>query len=121
MDAKQVGEKLVELCKAGKNEEAITSLYDKDIVSLEAQAAPGQPAETRGRDACLGKSKWWRENNTVHGATVRGPYPLADRFAVAFSYDITPKQTGKRMTMDEVALYWVKNGKIVREEFMYSM
>jgi hypothetical protein len=28
---------------------------------------------------------------------------------------------GKRVGMDEVGIYTVKNGKIVREEFFYSM
>jgi ketosteroid isomerase-like protein len=37
---------------------------------------------------------------------------------------VTPKagpQKGKRMQMDEIGVYTVKNGKIVREEFFYSM
>jgi len=28
---------------------------------------------------------------------------------------------GKRMSMDETGLYTVQNGKIVKEEFFYSM
>ena len=28
--------------------------------------------------------------------------------------------SGKRMTMDEVGLFTIENGKIVREEFFYS-
>ena len=34
---------------------------------------------------------------------------------------ITQKATNKRMTMDEIALYTIANGKIVREEFFYAM
>jgi hypothetical protein len=122
MDTKNVGQKLVELCKAGKNGEAIETLYDKDIVSVEAQAAPGMPAEMRGIDAIKGKNQWWSENHDVHSAEVRGPYANGDRFAVTFRYEITPKigeMQGKRITMDEVAVYDVRNGKISREEFFY--
>jgi ketosteroid isomerase-like protein len=50
-----------------------------------------------------------------------GPYPHGDdRFAVRFVYDITQKPTGRRVMMDEVAVFTVANGKIVREEFYYK-
>jgi len=42
----------------------------------------------------------------------------------SFKYDITPKDgpmKGKRMQMDEAALYTVANGKIVQEEFFHHM
>ena len=99
--------------------EAIESLYASDIVSVEAAAFPGQPAELKGKEQVKKKSQQWGENNTVHSAEVNGPYPHGDRFAVRFLYDITQKQSGKRMKMDEMALYAVKDGKIVREEFFY--
>ena len=35
--------------------------------------------------------------------------------------DVTPKASGERMQMDEVAVYTVKDGKIVQEEFLYAM
>jgi hypothetical protein len=122
MDTKQVGDKLVELCKAGKNKEAIDTLYDKDIVSIEAQGDATMPAEMRGIDAIRGKNQWWIENHEVHSAEVKGPFPHGDRFAVTYSYEITPKVgpgKGKRTKMEEVAVYDVKNGKIAREEFFY--
>jgi ketosteroid isomerase-like protein len=122
METKEIGQKLVELCKAGKNGEAIETLYDKDIVSVEAQPAPSMPAEMRGIDAIRGKNQWWIDNHEVHSAEVKGPYANGDRFAVAFRYEVTPKtgaMQGKRMTMDEVAVYNVRNGKIAREEFFY--
>ena len=53
----------------------------------------------------------------------RVPFPN-DRFAVKFHYERTPKSgpmKGKRMQMDEVGVDTVRNGKIVREEFFYSM
>lgn len=60
------------------------------------------------------------DNHTIHKAEVFGPYPHDNRFAVRFLYDITNKPSGKRMTMDEVGLFTVENGKIVREEFFYG-
>jgi ketosteroid isomerase-like protein len=120
MTTLEVGKKLVELCKQGKNDQAIETLYSQDIVCVEAAAMPNMPAEQRGLQAVLGKSKWFRENNEIHSATVDGPWPHGDRFIVHFKYDLTAKQDGKRRTMDEAALYTVKDGKIVREEFFYA-
>ena len=122
MDVKEVGQRLVELCRQGKNLDAINSLYSPDIVSVEAQTAPGMPAEMKGIEAIRGKHDWWVANNETHSASVAGPFVLGDRFAVMFDYEITPKagpHSGKRTKMEEVAVYTVKNDKIVREEFMY--
>ena len=125
MDTKQVGERLVELCNQGKNEQAVEELYDKDIVTIEAgSGSPEMPAEMRGIDAVRAKGKWWFENHEVHSGKTTGPYPHQDRFAVRHEYDVTAKggpMTGQRFQMDEIAVYTVKDGKIVREEFYYSM
>ena len=117
----EVGKKYVALVKEGKNEVILDELFTKDTVSVEAGAPPGQDRAAKGLDAIRAKSKWWRDNHTVHGAEVFGPYPHDDRFAVRFLYDITQKASGKRLTMDEVGLFTVANGKIVKEEFFYTM
>lgn len=122
MDTREVGKQLVDLCREGKNLEAVNTLYSPEIVSVEAQTPPGMPEEMKGLDAIRGKNQWWLENHEVHSATAEGPYVLGDRFSVQYNFDVTPKtgeQSGKRMQMKEVALYTVKDGKVVREEFMY--
>src|SRR5262245_9180015 len=121
MSASEIAKKYVALCKEGKNEECPNELFSKDAVSVEAGAPPGQDRAANGLDAIRAKSKSWGENHTVHKAEVQGPYPHDDRFAVRFVYDITNKPSGKRFTMDEVALFTVANGKIVKEEFFYTM
>jgi ketosteroid isomerase-like protein len=35
--------------------------------------------------------------------------------------DVTVKETGARMVMDEIALYTIKDGKIAEERFFYGM
>ena len=60
-------------------------------------------------------------NHEIHSASVTGPWPHDDKFIVGFQYEITNKPSGKRMKMDEVGLYCIKDGKIVREEFYYDM
>jgi hypothetical protein len=120
MTTLEVGQRLVALCREGKNDEAMKELYSPDVVSVEAGAPPGMSAETRGIDAVVAKGAWWSENHTIHSAKVEGPFPHGDRFIVRFTYDITIKQANQRITMDEAALFIVANGKVVREEFFYT-
>jgi ketosteroid isomerase-like protein len=117
----EVGKKYVALVKEGKNEVILNELFTKDTVSVEAGAPPGQDRAAKGLDAIKAKSKWWTENHTVHSAEATGPYPHDDRFAVRFVYDVTHKPSGKRFTMDEVGLFTVANGKIIKEEFFYAV
>jgi hypothetical protein len=120
MTTNEIAKKYFELCKEGKNEECLNALFGKDAVSVEAHAPPGGERTAKGLEAIRAKSKWWTDNHTVHKAEMFGPYPHDDRFAVRFLYDITHKPSSKRMTMDEVGIFTVTNGKITREEFFYQ-
>lgn len=126
MNAHEVGQQLVALCREGKNLEAVDALYAEDVVSIEAIEPPGPQfaRETRGRDAVRAKNAWWLDSHEVHGGEVRGPFPHGERFAVLFQHEVTPTagpMAGQRMHMEEVGLYTVEGGKITREEFFYAM
>jgi hypothetical protein len=124
-DTLAIGKKLVEFCKQGKNIEAVEALYSPEIVSVEAMSGgPEIPARMEGIDAVKGKNQWWLDNHDVHSSEAEGPWPHGDRFIVRFKYDVTSKagpMAGHRMNLDETALYTVKDGKIVLEEFFYDM
>jgi hypothetical protein len=121
MTTQELGTKLVALIKAGKNEEAYTTLYSPDIVSVEAGGPPGASREAKGLAACGVKGKQFRERNELHSVQVEGPFPHDDRFAILLRYDLTTRATNQRAPMTEIALYTVKGDKIVREEFFYAM
>lgn len=108
-------------CIQEHDHEGALKLFSSDAVSVEAGAPPGKDRTTKGIEGIREKGKWWMDNHTVHKAEAFGPYPHDNRFAVRFVYDITQKATGKRLTMDEVGLFTIENGKIVREEFFYAM
>ena len=123
-NAFEIGKKLVELCNQGQGLKAIDTLYSPNIVSIEAAEHPPFPARMEGIKAIRGKSEWWYANHEVHKGEARGPWPSGDRFVVMFNYEVTPKigpMAGQRMAMEEAALYTVKDGKIVQEEFFYHM
>jgi len=120
----EIGKQLVELCKQGKAPEAIEKLYAPNIISIEAMASPNFSQRLEGIAAVKGKNEWWEKNHEVHRADAKGPFPHGDRFIVFFNFEVTPKagpMAGKRMNLEEGALYSVKNGKITQEEFFYQM
>ncbi len=124
LTTRQVADELVALCRQGRNEEAMTKLYSPDIVSMEASDSPDGAfkREQKGLEQCLRKGEWWMQNFEVHGAKVLGPFMHGDdRFAVMFDFDTTHKPSGMRMKQEEVAVYTVNSGKVVREEFYYTM
>ncbi len=121
MTTQEVASRLVALCSEGKFGEAIDTLYAVDIVSMEAVAAPGMSREAKGIEAIKAKGDWWVANHEIHSTVVEGPLVAGSHFAVTFKMDVTFKPQSKRFTMEEVAVYKVVDGKVVYEEFFYSM
>ena len=116
-----IAQELVTLCRAGRNLEAIDKLYSPKIVSVEPVSMENMPAEMTGIDAIRVKNEWWFANNEVHSSEATGPFVGEGQFAVKYSFDVTSKPTGQRFQMEEMALYTVKDGKIVREQFFYNV
>ncbi len=110
-----IGADLVKMFNQGQFKEIEDKWWSPAIESVE-----GMGMAWRGRAAVEGKNAEWLSNNTISGASAEGPFVGASGFAVKFKMDVTEKASGKRIVMDEVGVYTVKNGKIVREEFMYG-
>lgn len=118
MTTAEVAKKVVELVRKQAWYEALDQLYDKDIVSVEARTQDGSSPETRGTDGVRGKIDWWVNSMEIHSFKVSEPFVAHDRFVVQYDADVTDKKAKNRFQMSEVGVYTVKNGKIVREEFL---
>lgn len=112
-----VGRKLVEMFNRGQFDEIESMFWSPGIVSCEGE---GVALEWVGRAAVKQKGEQWYAENQIHGASAEGPYVGASGFAVRFRMDVENRGTGQRTLMEEVGVYTIKNGKIVREEFMYG-
>jgi ketosteroid isomerase-like protein len=116
MTTTEIAKAFTDMLKAGDHEGAV-KFHSPDVVSLEAMDGP--MARIQGTAAVKAKSEWWYANHTVHSVATEGPYVNGDQFALVFDMDITTNETGQRTQMKEVALYTVKDGKVVEERFMY--
>ena len=116
MSIHAVAAKFVELCNQGKNFDVMRTMYAPNIVSVE-----GDGKETAGQGPVIRKSEVWQGDNTIHAERVRGPFFNGpDQFAVHFTFDVTPRATGKRISLEEVGIYTVTGDKISREQFFYD-
>jgi len=117
MSLQTVAKQFVDLCNQGKNFDAMHSMYAPTIVSVE-----GDGSETSGKGPVIKKSEVWQGKNTVQGEKVRGPFFNGpDQFAVYYTFEDTPKSTGKRVSIEEVGVYTVKDDKITREQFFFDV
>jgi hypothetical protein len=90
----------------------------KDIRTVGTGGGAG--LEWVGRKAVARKGSEWHAENRIHGASAEGPFVGSTGFAVRFRMDVEQLASGSRSHFDEVGVYTIRNGKIVREEFMYG-
>jgi len=121
MNTEEVAKRVVELVRKQAWYEALDTLYDDNIVSVEAYGMGGESPETRGKEGVRGKIDWWVNAMEVHSFDAKGPFVGHDRFVVQYDADVTDKNSKERRKLSEVGVYTVKNGKIVREEFLPSV
>ena len=118
MTTEQIANRLVELCRTGAYETVHNELYSKDVESIEPETAQ-EPRHIKGIEAIKEKGKQFQGMvEEVHGGYVSNPVIAGNRFSVAMGMDVTMKGMG-RLKMDEIAVYEVKDGKVVKEQFFY--
>jgi hypothetical protein len=118
MTTQEVANRFNELSQTGQWEQIQTELFADNAVSIEPPTSPGmQSAE--GLSAIKEKGKRFDEMvEEMHGGYSSAPVVGGRFFSVAMGMDCTMKGMG-RQKMDEIALYEVKDGKIVKEQFFY--
>lgn len=117
MTTQEIAERLVTLCRQGKAEAAQRELYADDAINLEPYGTPAFAKETRGLSAIVEKGrKFGALIEQVHTVSVSDPLVAGNWFACAMQLDLTIKGHG-RMSVHELCIYEVKDGKIVSEQF----
>jgi ketosteroid isomerase-like protein len=118
MTTQEVANRFNELAASGNWNAIQDELYADDAVSIEPAQSQGLQTVS-GKDAIMQKGVQFQEMvEAMHGGYSKDPVVAGNHFSVAMGMDVTMKGMG-RMQMDEIAVYEVKDGKIVKEQFFY--
>ncbi len=122
MNTEAVAKRLVELCREGKYVEAQQELYAADAVSIEPEGLPpGALGNAKGLPAILEKGRQFSAMiEAMHDTHVSDPVVAGNWFSISMTLDVTMKGRG-RVNMTEICVYQVRDGKIVHEQFFFSM
>lgn len=118
MTATEVAGRFNELAQTGQWDLIQKELFADNAVSIEPSNSPGLKT-VEGIEAIRQKGKQFEEMvEEMHGGYSNQPQVAGNHFALAMGMDVTMKGQG-RIKMDEIAVYEVKDGKIVKEQFFY--
>ncbi len=118
MTTQEVANRMYELLKESKWEQVQQELFSDDAESIEPASSPGLQT-VKGKDAIKKKGQDFSNMiEEVHGGYTGQPVVAGNYIAVAMGFDATMKGMG-RQKMDEIAVYEVRDGKIVKEQFFY--
>ncbi|MDB5206010.1 MAG: nuclear transport factor 2 family protein [Flavisolibacter sp.] len=118
MTTQEVANRFIELTKENRWDLILDELYGDDAVSIEPAGSQGLP-HAEGIAAIKKKGEDFNVSiEEMHSGWCSDAVVGGNHFSIAMGMDVTMKGAG-RMKMDEVCVYEVKNGKIVKEQFFY--
>lgn len=118
MTTQQIADRLVELSRTGKMDDAYDELFADNAVGIEPEGTPN--SRTEGLANLYKKAeKFYEMVEEIHGITVSDPLVADDYFSLEMTMDATFKGVGRNKS-SEICVYEVADGKIVSEQFFYK-
>jgi len=121
MTTQEVAARYRELMSERKFIEVQDTLYQEDVVCQEPEkaASMGMPVFTNGREAVKAKGVARRAMiEAIHSYTCSDPIVAGEFFSVVLKQEVTFK--GKpRTTLEEIGVFHIKDGEVVKEQFFY--
>lgn len=118
MTTQEVANKFYAWAQAGDWASIQNELFAENAVSLEPEWAPVPKVE--GIEAIRQKGEQFNSMvEAYHGGYCNEPIVAGNHFSCTMGMDVTFKERG-RQKMDEVCVYEVQEGKIVKEQFFYG-
>lgn len=119
MTTQEVANRLVALCREGKHQQVVKELYAPNIVSVEPEGMPNRIVQ--GLEAVVAKGEKFESMlEKVNTSVISDPIVAENFFSCSMLMNVHFKGNPNAIDMDEVCVYTVNNGKIVREEFFYT-
>ena len=121
MTTQETAARYHEMANQRKFIEIQDTFYDENVVCEESPkaASMGLAILTNGLEAIKAKGNARRATiETVHSYTCSEPIVAGEFFSVVLKQEVTFK--GKpRISLEEVGVFHVKNGKVIKEQFFY--
>lgn len=104
---------------AGEFRAAGERYWADDVVSIEPHALPdGSDQVCRGIEAVRTRNLGWLATHGIEDLSIDGPFVTGDHFAL-FA-DMLIAHAGRRTPHSEIAVFVVRDGRIVEERFFYD-
>ncbi len=118
MTTNEVAERFHHLAQQEKWFEIQDQLFADQVESIEPSNSP-YLKNAAGKSSVRAKAEQWVSKvEAGHHRKTTPPIVSGDHFAVGREVDITVRGIG-RIQINEIMLYQVKEGKIVKEQFFY--
>lgn len=116
MTTQDIANRLVELCSKGEYQTCYQELYSPEIVSIENDGT-----SVNGFEAMAEKGKQWNAGIAeMHDSWMGTPVVSGNWFSLPMGMKMTRTGESSPTTFEEICVYQVQNGKIVKEQFFYD-
>lgn len=120
-DIDQLADDFLSLIRSGQAVAAAEKYWAVDIVSIEPEDSTEHvPAIVTGFDAARDKLNRWLGHSAMEELSIDGPFITGNRFALFIDMLIKRRATGEREPFSEIAIYTVRDGKIIEERYFYG-
>jgi hypothetical protein len=117
MTTQEIANRFNELAQQGQFDTILNELYARNVKSIEPAHSGWQSVD--GLDKVIEKAKQFHDAiEEMHGGYTNAPQVAGNFFTCTMGMDVTMKGQPRRK-LDEVAVYEVRDGKIVLEQFFF--
>ncbi len=118
-DVTSIANDFTALWLAGDFRGAGEKYWADDVVSIEPGAKPGWPGGVcRGIEAVRTRKLQWLTTHAIEDLSLDGPFVTGDHFALFV--DMLIVHAGRRTPHSQIAVFAVRDGKIVEERYFHE-
>ncbi|AKS41197.1 SnoaL-like domain-containing protein [Wenzhouxiangella marina] len=115
----EVASGFIALWRAGEFRAAGEKYWAEEVVSIEPHdLSDGTAAVCCGIEAVRAKTRRWLATHGIEDLSLDGPFITGDRFAI-FA-DLIIAHAGRRIPHSQIAIFTVRDGRIIEERHFYD-
>ena len=116
-----VARDFTDMLRQGQFVAARERFWADDVRSIEPHDLPdGIAAEVSGIEAARAKTARWLGSRHIHDLSIDGPFVTGNQFALFLDMMIAGQPSGADQPFTEIAIFTVRDGRIIEERFFYD-